>query len=124
VTASEASEVLYVRVTEHDWERTTLYLAVGILLTVIGAIFLFAINRIIGGILWLILLYVVLAALVSWHTKTYAYCCKQCGEEFEISRVTNFVSPQGLGKNGAWKHLKCPRCGKFERAEVLRKVKP
>ena len=112
----------YEHVTRRDWERTALYLACGMLLLVTGAIFLFAINRIIGAILWFALVGVVLAILVSWHTKTYAYKCKQCGEEFEISPLTNFVSPQGFGKNGAWKYLKCPRCDKHEHAEVLKKV--
>jgi hypothetical protein len=114
----------YKDVTAHEWERTALYFAVGILLIVTAAIFLFTINRIIGAILWFALVAVVLVALVSWHTKTYAYRCKQCGEEFEISPVTNFVSPQGVGKDGAWKYLRCPQCNKHERAEVLKKVKP
>jgi DNA-directed RNA polymerase subunit RPC12/RpoP len=114
----------YKDVTAHEWERTALYFAVGILLIVTAAIFLFTINRIIGAILWFALVAVVLVALVSWHTKTYAYRCKLCGEEFEISPVTNFVSPQGVGKDGAWKYLRCPRCNKHERAEVLKKVKP
>jgi len=114
----------YEHVTRHEWERTALYLAVGMLLIVTGAIFLFAINRIVGAILWFALIAVVLGLLVSWHTKTYAYRCKKCGEEFEISLVTNFVSPQGVGKDGAWKYLRCPRCDKHECAEVLKKVKP
>jgi DNA-directed RNA polymerase subunit RPC12/RpoP len=115
--------VPYENVTGREWARTALYLAGGMLLIVTAAIFLFAINRVIGVILWFILIGVVLAALVSWHTKTYAYQCKQCGEQFEISPVTNFISPQGVGKDGAWKYLKCPHCNKQERAEVLKKVK-
>jgi hypothetical protein len=113
----------YEEVTGHDWERTAFYLAVAMLLIVTGAIFLVAINRIIGAILWFALVGVGLTILVSWHTKMYAYRCKQCGEQFEISPLTNFVSPQGVGKNGAWKYLKCPRCNKYERAEVLKKLK-
>ena len=114
----------YEHATRQDWERTALYLGIGMLLIVTGAILLFAVNRIIGAILWFALIAVVLAVLVSWHTKTYAYRCKQCGEEFEISPVTNFVSPQGVDKDGAWKYLSCPRCDKHERAEVLKKIKP
>jgi len=114
----------YEQVSRHEWERTAIYFAIGMLLIVTGAIFLFGINRIIGAILWFALVAVMLVALVSWHTKTYAYRCKQCGEKFEISRVENFVSPQGVGTEGAWKYLKCPRCNKHERAEVLKKVKP
>jgi DNA-directed RNA polymerase subunit RPC12/RpoP len=112
----------YEQVTRRDWERTALYLAGGMLLIMTAAIFLFAINRVIGVILWLALIGVVLAILVNWHTKMYAYKCKRCGEEFEISPLTNFVSPQGFGKNGAWKYLKCPRCDQHEHAEVFRRV--
>lgn len=114
----------YKPVTKQDWERTAIYIAVGMLLVVTAAIFLFAIDRIIGAMLWSILVGVVLIGLFTWHTKTYAYRCKRCGEEFAISNITNFVSPQGVGKDGAWKYLKCPRCDTFERAEVLKKVKP
>ena len=116
--------MLYENVSKQDWERTAIYVAAGTLLIVTAAIFLFAIDRIMGAILWFILLGVVLIGVVTWHTKTYAYRCKQCGEEFEISNITNFVSPQGVGKDGAWKYLKCPRCETFDRAEVLKKVKP
>lgn len=113
----------YEHATRQDWERTALYLAIGMLLIVTGAIFLFAINRVIGAILWFALIAIVLVLLISWHTRTYAYRCKQCGEEFEISRLTNFVSPQGISNDGAWKYLRCPQCDKHQRAEVLKKVK-
>jgi len=116
--------VSYKPVTKQDWERTAIYISVGMLLIATAAIFLFAIDRIIGAILWLILVGVVLISLITWHTKTYAYRCKRCGEQFEISNIANFVSPQGVGKDGAWKYLKCPRCDTLERAEVLRKVMP
>src|SRR5674476_1098362 len=96
----------YEEVTRRDWERTALYVAGGMLLIMTAAIFLFVFNRIIGAIIWFALIGVVLTILVSWHTKMYAYKCKQCGEQFEISPLTNFVSPQGFGKNGAWKYLK------------------
>ncbi len=113
----------YQHTTERDWQRTALYLAAGMLIIITAAIFLFAINRVIGALVWFVVVGVVLALLVSWHTRTYAYRCKECGEEFEISPVTNFVSPQGFDKHGGWKYLKCPRCQKHERAVVLKKSK-
>ena len=113
----------YQHATKHDWQRTALYLAVGMLIIITAAIFLLSINRVIGALIWFIIVGVVLALLVSWHTRTFAYRCKECGEEFEISPVTNFVSPQGFGKDGGWKHLTCPRCQKHERALVLKKSK-
>ncbi len=113
----------YQHTTERDWQRTALYLAAGMLIVITAAIFLFAINRVIGALVWFVVVGVVLALLVSWHTRTYAYRCKECGEEFEISPVTNFVSPQGFDKHGGWKYLKCPRCQKRERAVVLKRSK-
>ncbi len=113
----------YQHATERDWQRTALYLAVGMLIIVTAAIFLFAIDRVIGMLIWFVVVGIVLALLVSWHTRTYAYRCKACGEEFEISPVTNFGSPQGFNKDGGWKYLKCPRCLKRERAVVLKKSK-
>jgi len=113
----------YEEVKGSDWVRTALYIAIGILVIVAGAIFLYDLNRVIGVILLLVLAGAVLAVLVTWHTKTYAYRCQNCGEEFEISAGTNFLSPQGVGKSGGWKYLKCPRCNKRERAEVIKKVK-
>lgn len=76
---TERAEMQYEQVTRRDWERTALYLAGGMLLIMTAAIFLFAINRVIGVILWLALIGVVLAILVNWHTKMYAYKCKRCG---------------------------------------------
>lgn len=88
---TERAEMQYEQVTRRDWERTALYLAGGMLLIMTAAIFLFAINRVIGVILWLALIGVVLAILVNWHTKMYAYKCKRCGEEFAHRlRVSGF----------------------------------
>ncbi|MGZ4926497.1 MAG: hypothetical protein ACXV4B_08615 [Halobacteriota archaeon] len=113
----------YEQVQGSDWGRTALYVAIGILVIVTGTIFLYGLNRVIGAILLLVLAGAVLAVLVTWHTKTYAYRCNNCGEEFEISAATNFLSPQGIGTKGGWKYLKCPRCNTRERAEVIKKVK-
>jgi len=57
--------------------------------------------------------------LVFWHAKNTAYCCPECGFEFEISVWTDFTSPQFPNR----KLLKCPKCGKRNWVKVLMKKK-
>ena len=60
-----------------------------------------------------------LLLLVRWHTRTFGYKCLSCGKEFSIRLWKNFISPQGIGKGGGWKFLKCPSCHKWSRARVM-----
>ncbi len=113
----------YEDVKTSDWIRTALYIAIGVLIIVAGAVLLLDVSRVVGGVLLLVLAGVVLATLVMWHTRTFAYRCTKCGEEFSISPLKDFVSPQGIGTKGGWKYLTCPRCHTRERAEVIKKVK-
>lgn len=65
---------------------------------------------------------VVLLLFAWWHARTFAYRCRSCDNEFEISVLTDLVSPQGIGLKGdGWKLLRCPRCGRWTRARVVRK---
>ena len=65
---------------------------------------------------------VVLLLFVRWHARTFAYRCRNCDNEFEISVLTDFVSPHGIGLKGdGWKLLRCPRCGRWTRARVVPK---
>jgi len=53
--------------------------------------------------------------LVTWHSKNYAYICKNCSNKFTLSTFQDFVSPQGL----TTKYAKCPKCGKRTWAKVV-----
>lgn len=57
--------------------------------------------------------------LVAWHSYHFGYRCGNCGNEFSIGVLKDFISPQGAGKRGGWKLLRCPRCGKITKAHVL-----
>jgi hypothetical protein len=70
---------------------------------------------------WLMAVVVGLFLLVRWHTRAFGYRCRNCGNEFEISMLMDFVSPQGLGRGGGWKCLRCPKCGRWTRAFVINK---
>jgi DNA-directed RNA polymerase subunit RPC12/RpoP len=75
--------------------------------------------------MWIVVLLLIiaigLALLVLWHARTFGYRCRSCGNEFEISLLVDFISPHGLGFGGGWKLLRCPKCGRWTRAFVIRK---
>jgi DNA-directed RNA polymerase subunit RPC12/RpoP len=74
-----------------------------------------------GTIVLLVALVIGLLLLVGWHARAFAYRCRNCGHEFAISLLTDLVSPHGPGRGGGWKFLRCPRCGRWTRAFVIRK---
>lgn len=108
-------------VTGMDWKRTIIYLAIYIGAIVLGA-FLLLPNY---GYVWIIVVVFGMIALVRWHSKTTVYRCTNCGNEFQISISTDFISPHGLGKDEAgktygWKYLKCQACGKRMKAVIVK----
>ncbi len=66
---TDTTEARYEDVKALDWGRTALYVAIGVLVILAGAVFLLDISRVIGGVLLLVLAGVVLATLVTWHAK-------------------------------------------------------
>ncbi|MBN1218618.1 MAG: zinc ribbon domain-containing protein [Anaerolineae bacterium] len=106
------------KTTGQDWLKTIVFVVVFVAIIIVGAIFLLPaywyvwLALVIGGLFW----------LVSWHAKQFAYRCANCGHEFEISALTDLVSPHGIGKAEGWKYLKCPNCQQRTRAAVLKKV--
>jgi DNA-directed RNA polymerase subunit RPC12/RpoP len=110
---------MYKETVKGDWVTTMRYIALLLAVIILGAIFLLPSYPYI----WLVLFLGSLFLLVRWHANTFAYQCSQCGHEFEISTLTDFISPQGLSKRGGWKYLKCPQCHERARATVIKKVK-
>jgi hypothetical protein len=64
-----------------------------------------------------------LVLLVSWHAKATAYHCPVCGHDFEISVVTDLLSPHGVDREGGWLYPKCPNCSLSSRMKTLIKAK-
>ena len=73
--------------------------------------------------IWLLIVISGLLLIVNWHTKNYAFRCRNCGHEFEISFLTNFFSFHGIDREGAWHYLKCPGCEKRGKVTVIKIIK-
>ncbi|WP_011305839.1 hypothetical protein [Methanosarcina barkeri] len=103
----------YWEITRSDWYRTAQVLFAFITVIMISSVFLIAGH----WYLWLMIIIAgVLALLVLWHAKNFAYLCPGCGEVFKVSTLEDFISPNGENK----KYLRCPRCGKRAWADILR----
>jgi DNA-directed RNA polymerase subunit RPC12/RpoP len=108
----------YRKASPGDWRRTAVYIGLYVALVIGGAV-LWLPDQ---WYLWLLLVAGGLVLLVRWHARRFAYRCGHCGHEFEISAWTDLASPQGIGKEGGWKLLRCPRCGERSRAVVIKKA--
>lgn len=102
-----------------DQARTGLYLIVYVAVLTVGAFILMP-KGASGSAAWAVIVVIGAFLLIRWHARNTAYRCRDCHHEFEISVVTDAVSPHGTG-GGGWKYLKCPQCGKRTRARVLRR---
>lgn len=101
--------------------KALLYAVAFAAVAVIGAALFLSTRSVAGSVVWVVLVGGGLWLLVGWHARTYAYRCRNCGHEFEISPWTDLISPHGLGKEGGWKYLRCPKCGQRTRAMVIPK---
>jgi amino acid transporter len=96
-----------------DWKATLLRVGVVVLLVVVGAIILLPSGNLpVRWIIWLVISVLSIGWLVRWHTRSFGYRCRHCSHEFEISPWRNVISPNGLGKGGPSKYLRCPNCGR------------
>ena len=73
--------------------------------------------------LWLVIVFGGMILIINWHTRSYAYRCRNCGNEFEISFLANLIAPHGLDKEGAWSWLKCSNCHGRHKATVIKIIK-
>ena len=104
----------YKKMEKEDWMRRSRCIVLVIGVITIGGIFLLPAYFYI----WLILTFGSIFLFIRWDVKNFAYRCSKCGYEFEISIFTYFITPHGPG----WKYLKCPKCQKRSRANLIKKV--
>lgn len=107
----------YRAATKNDWLKVGAYILLTILVIAAGAAVLIPGLSLFEMGLWLVIFFGGLFLLVRWHAHSTAYRCPGCGHEFEISVLTDFISPHTAEK----KYLKCPQCGKKRWATVLLK---
>lgn len=98
-----------------DWRKTLIFIAV--YLAVLGLTGIYLLTSF--WYVWMGLAVAGLVLLVAWHAKATAYHCPRCGYEFEISALTDFLSPHGVDHEGGWKYLKCPNCSNRSRMRIL-----
>ena len=102
-----------------DRARTAVYVAIYTAAIGIGAFFLIP-RGAAEALAWAVIAIGGAFLMIRWHAQNTAYRCRLCGHEFEISIVTDAISPHGPG-GGGWKYLRCPQCGKRTKAEILMK---
>ena len=103
------------------WQGATLRLVVFLTVTIIGAIILLPLEAPIGPLIWAGLVIVGLVYLVHWHTESFDYRCSNpdCQQMFQIPWWLNLISPQGIGRRGGQKYLRCPHCRRFGWDEIV-----
>lgn len=95
----------YRAIKRSDWWKSLLFIGIYVAVISITAFILLVTY----WYVWLALVAGGLAIIILWHAKSTAYHCPICGNEFEISPLTDFFSPHGVTKNGGgWVYLKCP----------------
>jgi len=109
----------YRDVTGIDRLKVVGYMMLMILFNVVTAVVLMPRDWPWGFLIWLIVCFCgSLFLLVRWHARVTAYRCPTCAEEFEISIMSDFISPHLPNK----KYLKCPHCDEKGWVEVLMKA--
>jgi hypothetical protein len=104
---------------KEDWVKGILAIVLYVLVISVSA-FLLLVEY---WYLWLLIVFGGLAIIVNWHTKSYAYRCRNCESEFKISFLANLTAPHGIDKGGGWSWLKCPKCRGRHRATVIKIIK-
>ena len=107
----------YREVNRQDWVETGRYLLLWLLAIGAGGFILLPTY----WFIWVVIVGSTLWGLVDWHARQFAYRCAQCAHEFTIPTWVDFISPQGITRQGGgWKSLQCPHCHTRTRARVLR----
>lgn len=93
-----------------DWSAALVRLGLFTILIVVSGLLLLGMDVPIGWFIWIAVTVLSVWWLVTWHTRSFGYQCPKCGHGFTISRRTNLLSPNILGKSGPSKYLRCPNC--------------
>lgn len=103
-----------------DWQKSLLFVGIYVATISIAAFILLVTY----WYFWIALVASGLFILVLWHKKSTIYRCPKCGNEFEVSFLTDLFSPHGASKEGGWMYLKCPRCQNRSKMQTRVKQNP
>ena len=106
---------LFREVTKTDRSRKNLYIILAVAFTSLSGWFFAREVWSIEFVLWGVIVTGGSLLFIKWLLNSSAYRCSECGNEFQISLATFFVSRQAPDK----KYLKCPTCGKKQWATEL-----
>ena len=105
-----------------DWIKTVGYVLIAISIISFAAFLLLPLY----WYAWIVIIGVILMLIVRWHSNIYGYRCGLCGHEFEISTLTNLVSPHGITREKphsyGWTYLECPNCHRSSQTRIVKKV--
>jgi len=107
--------------TGNYWGKNILRITAFVAVVILGAVILSANRSVFSLIVYGIVVLGGLFLLVSWHARTFAYRCVGCRHVFEIPVWKDLVSPHGVDKEGGWKYLRCPSCGRWMKARIIPK---
>jgi hypothetical protein len=107
----------YRTATTKDWLKTGFYILLHTMVIVFSAIFLLPFGPA-GIAVWCIILIGSTYWLVRWHASSTVYHCLVCDPVFEISTLTDLITPHVPYH----KYLKCPQCGQRSWATILMPV--
>jgi hypothetical protein len=104
-------------------DQRTGFIVLGVYLAVLAvtSLVMFVLPLPAGFMVWLLFVLLGTFGLARWNARHSGYRCAHCGHEFEISTLTELVSPHSSG-GGGWKYLRCPRCDQKSRARALVRV--
>ena len=114
----KSTEKKYQDPNRRDWIAGIASLIIFVVVITVGALLLFTDY----WYLWILLVAGGVVILVFRQTTNYACRCRDCGHEFEISFLTNLLSPHGVDRRGSWQWLKCPGCQRRVKVNVIKKV--
>jgi hypothetical protein len=101
-----------------DYLRSVFYISVYLLVISVSAFLL--LPRF--WYLWTLLVLVGMLLLVNWHKTATVYRCPNCSHIYTVSFLQDLAAPHGIGCQGAWLLLRCPKCKQKCKTKVLKRV--
>ena len=107
-------ENIYRELTKHDTLKYIFFILLTIVILLLNGFYILPLSATLYFLVILLVLYI----LISWHSRTTAYRCRNCEHEFEIGFWQDLFSAHLPTR----KYLKCPSCQTKTWTTVLIKI--